>query len=281
MNAIDRLTLVGNAELEQGNEEGALRALKSAYLLARKQNSDVSIINTSLINLASAYIAVHKTDQGIKLLKAILSKNAQSGLYFEAADVHYNLGLGYETVNRPIDALRHFELALTEYGHCSKHATGGERVKGSSSCMEAIVSCKLGLLNGALENHVDAARYFSKAGTLYKKAATAPADYERSAVCLLNEATHLSACNKHEEAITVVDDCLVLCQKQASDITCLGLTRTLYTRLFCNDLVIKLFFRTNSSDEGRNFLKRGGGFRGVSGTQFKRFCAQNIFMPYA
>ncbi len=175
-------------------------SLQLAYNKAQQLTDAPYIKRSCAFNLGAVHIALGQPEKGIKSLeKALPPPNKKDGK--SNGDLFYNFGLGYEALQKHVEAARYYELALEEY-----------QLEKDNVTMEAEVSAKTGECYVRTSQWLQAARCFGLGALAYSKVNNKP----QEAQCRCRQASSLHNGKRVTEACNAADQCMILCQKVAN-----------------------------------------------------------------
>ena len=156
---------------------------------------------TAACNLGAVLLAMKQPKLALEMLqRAIPPLNQKDGK--SNGDLFYNFARGYLLLGNSTEAVKYFELALDEYK------------KESSPQMESDVALKAAQVYASLEKPFQEARCFGVASVAFG----AQSSFHQQAECLCKQASIMAQQSALQEAITIAEDCLVLCERNASSV---------------------------------------------------------------
>lgn len=195
---VEKYSKIGTQDLQTGQLDQALRALKYAYKRSHELE-DGFTERACAFNLGAAYIAMGQPKQGLEILhKAVPPENKREGK--SNGDLYFNFGLGYEGLGNYEDAARNYTKALEEY-----------RAEGDNSEMEIETLEKLAQIYTRTKNAftIDA---YNQLVQLYENTNN-PANYLKHMRALFEKSNHLYQGGKKAEAEIAADECMKITEK--------------------------------------------------------------------
>lgn len=111
---VKKFTSLGHDALRSGNLNGACEAFESAAKLANEFNEGFTQ-RACYFNLGASYVAKGDAKKGIEFLLKALPPEKEADGSANFADLHYNLGIAYDSVGEVESAAKSFEIASVEY----------------------------------------------------------------------------------------------------------------------------------------------------------------------
>ena len=196
---VEYYTKLAREMMHKRQDEDAINYFRKALKCVRNP-SDTEAIKCRF-NLGAALVALHRTSEGLKVLKKVLKlviPHKDDRLL--NGDLWYNLCLAHKDLDNSAEAVRCIQQAIECYSECLDAVA----LKANSACCLASLYMQLREFEKAAEEYAVAASSYGMANNVTQQA-----------VCLFQQAQSLQHCSKDVDAVAAAEQCVKLCSEQS------------------------------------------------------------------